>query len=65
MIGVDDERLADVELLGDIATQALVPRAGRADDFAWPRGNAADEPATILPATAMTPAGLIARAARA
>jgi hypothetical protein len=31
---------------------------GRADDFAWPRGSAADEPATILPATAMTPAGL-------
>jgi hypothetical protein len=48
-----------------VATRVLtkgepVPSAptGRADDFAWPRGNAADEPATILPATAMTPAGL-------
>jgi lysophospholipase L1-like esterase len=38
--------------------EAVNAPTGRADDFAWPRGNAADEPATILPATALTPAGL-------
>jgi uncharacterized membrane protein YgcG len=50
-----DGAAARVLTRGEAVTNAPT---GRADDFAWPRGSAADEPATILPATAMTPAGL-------